>query len=181
MSTKFDLLCETSMRNLARSTLAAAMIGSTTPMASNSAHGSSTRATSIPRGIRNNNPGNIVKSPDKWEGSIGDDGRFLIFVSMEWGIRAMAKNIRTQQSKHKINTLRQLITRLSPPNENDTKKYIAVVHKWTGIDPDKPLNLSDPNTLSLIIDALIRYENGHTIDMHTIKKGIGIIDKTYKK
>lgn len=181
MNTKFDFLYEASMRNLARSTLAAAMLGATTPTATNIAHGASSSETSLPRGIRNNNPGNLVKSSEKWEGAIGDDGRFLTFASMEWGVRAMARNIRTKQTKYGINTLRKLITKLSPPNENDTNKYIATVSGWTGIDPNKPINLTDPTTLTTIVNSLIKYENGRTVDMNTIKKGISLIDRNYKR
>lgn len=49
---------------------------------------------SEPRGIRNNNPGNIKKTSDKWEGLNADqskDDTFCQFSDAKYGIRAMAK------------------------------------------------------------------------------------------
>ena len=47
-----------------------------------------------PRGIRNNNPGNIVAG-DKWLGRTGTDGRFVKFKSAEYGLRAIGRVINT--------------------------------------------------------------------------------------
>lgn len=43
---------------------------------------------SVPRGLRNNNPGNIRLSKDKWQGlrERQEDKEFFQFVSIEWGL-----------------------------------------------------------------------------------------------
>lgn len=49
---------------------------------------------STPRGIRNNNPGNIdFNSRNNWQGQLGVEtgGRFAIFDTPENGIRALGK------------------------------------------------------------------------------------------
>lgn len=47
------------------------------------------------RSVRNNNPGNIVKSPSAWEGKIeGSDTRFETFTNWGYGTRALIYLIR---------------------------------------------------------------------------------------
>lgn len=52
---------------------------------------------SVPRGLRNNNPGNIRLSKDKWQGlrERQEDKEFFQFVSIEWGYRALCARCRT--------------------------------------------------------------------------------------
>lgn len=113
------------------------------------------------RGIRNNNPGNIDKG-QKWQGLAPDqtDSRFATFDSPESGIRAMAVLIKNYQKKYKINTVKGIITRWAPANENDTNAYIREVCKNSGFGPDQPLNLLDSSVLFPIIKAIIHHENG---------------------
>ena len=52
---------------------------------------------SQPRGIRNNNPGNIEHNGTNWQGMDNPphDGRFIRFVTPQYGIRAMARVLTT--------------------------------------------------------------------------------------
>ena len=79
------------------------------------------------RGIRNNNPFNIVISNSKWVGKIpiaqNTDGRFEQFSEMEFGVRAGIKLIKIYYQKG-YKTVRQIITRYAPPIENQTEAYI---------------------------------------------------------
>ena len=47
----------------------------------------------LPRGMRNNNPGNLKYFNIGWQGEVGSDGVFSIFESYKWGIRAMMKQL----------------------------------------------------------------------------------------
>ena len=48
------------------------------------------------RGLRNNNPGNIIKTSISWQGKVsGSDSRFETFDSVENGLRAVALNLMT--------------------------------------------------------------------------------------
>ncbi|WP_340615218.1 structural protein, partial [Xenorhabdus thailandensis] len=89
----------------------------------------------MPRGIGNNNPGNI-RHGDKWRGlrDIQTDKSFCQFVSPEYGIRAMLKILRNYVKLYGDNTIRQFITRWAPPSENDTESYITYVSRTVGID-----------------------------------------------
>lgn len=115
-----------------------------------------------PRGIRNKNPGNIRKSADKWQGlaPAQNDPAFFQFIGESFGIRALAKILLTYQSKHGLNTVRKIIGRWAPPNENDTEAYMQQVAKAARVSPDQIINLADPQILVAIVTAIIRHENG---------------------
>lgn len=61
----------------------------------------------IPRGIRNNNPGNIRHS-DQWKGLTPEqpDPDFCTFSTPEYGIRAMGVILLNYQRKHGLKTIR---------------------------------------------------------------------------
>ena len=114
-----------------------------------------------PRGVRNNNPGNIRQSSKPWQGEVkGTDTAYATFETPEAGIRAMAKNLLTYQDTHGLNTVSAIVSRWAPATENDTASYIATVAKAVGVKPDAQLNLNDPDTMSKIVKAMIRVENG---------------------
>src|SRR4051812_46965540 len=52
-------------------------------------------ANLLPRGIRNNNPGNIrfLPAASAWRGQIGSDGSFGIYDTPANGVRAIAKQL----------------------------------------------------------------------------------------
>jgi|3_EtaG_2_1085321.scaffolds.fasta_scaffold11697_2 hypothetical protein len=135
------------------------------------------------RGVRNNNPGNIVAG-DKWIGRVGTDGRFVKFKSPEYGIRALIIVLRTYDKKYDINTISGIITRWSPPHENQTNKYINFVNKKTGIKSNQKLVLFEDNkvkditALRKIVTAIIAYENKNyrypNITIDTAIKLVGV-------
>ena len=114
------------------------------------------------RGIRNNNPGNIRLSNDNWQGLAVQqtDPAFFVFTAPEFGIRALTRVLKNYQARHGLNTLRGIINRWAPPNENDTGAYIRNMEQWTGLDADQPLDLNQPYVLGALVPAIIRMENG---------------------
>lgn len=112
-----------------------------------------------PRGIRNNNPGNI-EAGIGWKGEVGDDGRFATFATPEHGIRALALNAVNSQRIHGNDTVLDLINRWAPPSENNTVAYANQVAKALGVGIDDPVDLSNPDTLAKFTAAVIRHENG---------------------
>ena len=114
------------------------------------------------RGMRNNNPGNIRKTGDAWRGlSVSQtDSAFFQFESMHYGIRALAVLVRNYTRKYRLDTVRGIISRWAPANENDTGAYVRSVSAFVGVGPDDYVNTEDPTTLALITRAIIRHENG---------------------
>lgn len=126
-----------------------------------------------PRGIRNDNPGNI-RHGDDWQGMRArqTDAEYVQFVSPAYGIRAMTRILRTYRTRHGITTINDILHRWAPPSENDTAAYVASVVDRTGI----PSHLSiGEGELPLLIDAIIYHENGQQpYDVATIAHGIAL-------
>lgn len=114
---------------------------------------------SAPRGVRNNNPGNI-EAGIGWKGEVGSDGRFAQFATPEHGIRALALNAVNSQRIHGNDTVLDLINRWAPPSENNTVAYANAVAKAIGVGIDDPVDLSNPETLVKFTTAVIQHENG---------------------
>ncbi|EIV5432934.1 TPA: hypothetical protein QHR59_002127 [Klebsiella aerogenes] len=114
-----------------------------------------------PRGVRNNNPGNLeASSSNPWVGQTGSDGRFAKFETPEHGIRALGRNLLSYQ-RQGIDTVSDIINRWAPPSDNnDTAAYIKSVCAQLGVKADQPLDASNPDTLQALCAAIIKHENG---------------------
>ena len=115
-----------------------------------------------PRGIRNNNPGNIRKSKDPWQGLAErqTDAAFFVFKSATYGIRALARLLITYQDKYKLRTVKTIIRRWAPQTENDTNAYIISVADATGFGQEQVLDMHRFDHLKPLVEAIIRHENG---------------------
>jgi hypothetical protein len=116
-----------------------------------------------PRGIRNNNPGNIERGKDRWLGMAADqsgDPRFLVFDTPESGIRAIMRVLINYQERHNIHTLRDAINRWAPAGENNSNAYAQHCARLTGFDPDEPLDFLDEYVCTQVARAIVRHENG---------------------
>lgn len=139
--------------------------------------------SNYPRGLRNNNPGNISDIKSGWLGQVGSDGRFAIFDSMPWGIRAFLSNYYSSIQKHNTKTLTSYLHRYAPNFENDTTKYINTVASYAGIDANGPIP-TDQATVSKIMRAQFNVELGKQYaDMITdedIAEGFSLLDSRLK-
>ncbi len=117
----------------------------------------------LPRGIRNNNPGNIRHGAN-WLGLNTNgqdiDSSFCVFTAPVYGIRALAKVLINYKRIHGLNTVRQIVSRYAPPNENQTTAYIQSVAKQLGVYPDTVIDIEERGVLTVFIKAVIRMENG---------------------
>lgn len=116
----------------------------------------------VTRGIRNNNPGNIRRSKDKWQGlsPTQTDSEFFQFKDPIYGLRALAILLINYQDDHQLRTIERIINRWAPPNENDTGAYALAVAKSTGFGLNKALNMHDFACLAPMIKAIVQHENG---------------------
>ena len=116
-----------------------------------------------PRGIRNHNPGNIrhVKGT-RWQGMSANqnDADFVQFIYPRWGVRAIARTLVTYQDKHSLRTIRKIIGRWAPPNENNTESYVRQVAIRVGVSPDGRIDVYDYKIMRALVEAIIRHENG---------------------
>ena len=116
-----------------------------------------------PRGIRNNNPGNIRYNGTTWVGLSlpPSDGEFCVFTEPKYGIRALARIIKVYNTKYGINTVAGIIKRWAASCENDTNAYIRSVCHQTGFGAKSELDLGDCKTMLVLVKAIVQYENGH--------------------
>lgn len=113
---------------------------------------------SAPRGLRNNNPGNIESTNGKYGPEVqGKDPRFANYATPEQGLSAMNQLL----DKHNGESLTKIIGRYAPPNENNTSNYINTLSKSTGLKPNDPVDMSNPQTKAAIMKGIIQIENGH--------------------
>ena len=122
------------------------------------------------RGLRNNNPLNIRRSTDRWDGmaETQTDKDFVQFQNMAYGYRAAWRILNTYYKKLKERkkhfTVENIIHRWAPPTENDTKAYIRTVLTLTSIGGKEnllpPLNASGYYKLSRLLAAMTVMENG---------------------
>jgi hypothetical protein len=117
-----------------------------------------------PRGIRNNNPGNIKDGPwaRKQPGYVGGDGTFARFESAEAGQGAMERLL----GDHYVNGQRSVTDAvnkyLGGPNnlensQESRQNYINYVAGRLGIDPSAPIPVG---AVSQLAQAMREFENG---------------------
>ena len=100
---------------------------------------------SVPRGLRNNNPGNIRLSKDKWQGlrERQEDKEFFQFVSTRW----------------------------APHKENDTGAYIRKVCREMEVPNTYIPDIEDKATVCAFAAAISLVENGIPAVMEDVEKG----------
>jgi len=128
----------------------------------------------LPRGIRNNNPGNIRKGQN-WIGESKDqsDPDFEVFTSPEYGIRAIVKIIQSYRNRG-LDSIRKIISAWAPSSENNTEAYIKSVSQQVGVGADDCLNFTNDVWIKLI-KGIIMHENGQQpYSDDIIQKGIDL-------
>lgn len=116
-----------------------------------------------PRGIRNNNPGNIRLSPTRWQGQKDAqmDTSFVEFSAPIWGLRALMRVLLTYHFKHGLDTVESIINRWAPPHENATDHYIHSVARHLKITRRTKIDMMQPANLIALAEAITRHENGN--------------------
>lgn len=112
-----------------------------------------------PRGIRNNNWGNIMALPQghEWEGQTGTDpGGYAQFATPLDGIKAATQNLKAYAAKG-INTVADVIARWQP---SATVADIQQAASSMGVTPTTKLNISDPKVTDALTHAIFTMANG---------------------
>lgn len=118
----------------------------------------------LPRGIRNNNPGNIRLSKTPWEGqrpaALQVDAEFVEFVAPLYGLRALMKTLLTYHVKYGLDTVQSILYRYAPPHENATDTYIHAVCRKLGVKRFEKIDLRAKPRLIALAEAIVLHENG---------------------
>ena len=131
------------------------------------------KKNNLPRGLRNNNPGNIRINGDLFQGEVrpSKDKSFKQFETMAYGYRAMFGILRNYIRNYKLDTIRKMISRWAPPKENHTEAYVKAVSEYAGIPADDPINVNDREQMIRIVAGMSRVENGVEADMPDVITG----------
>lgn len=113
-----------------------------------------------PRGIRNNNPGNLKKTNINWQGEVqpGTDQVFEQFITPAYGVRALIKDIKGDIQNKGADTISKLIYTYAPPGENNTENYINVLSYMVGIPRDSPI-FPTKEIIKKIAQGIANFEN----------------------
>jgi hypothetical protein len=99
------------------------------------------------------------------------------FESPEDSFRQFAHQL-SLYKKRGINTPDKFINTYSPKNENDTKRLMGNINKWTGLEPDQEVDLEDPEVVSKLAHATLRNERSLNLPESEIRK---LMSKGYSK
>lgn len=140
----------------------------------------------LSRGLRNNNPGNLIRTAIAWEGKIphsqSTDTKFEQFIELRYGIRAKMRDL-ISDIKGGKNTIESLISQYAPSFENNTVAYINSVVTALGIPKTDVLDLSE-ETIIALCKIIARVENGNAAKLITdqdYKDAIAILGIPLKK
>lgn len=113
----------------------------------------------VPRGMRNNNPGNIEDGPfaRSLPGYAGSDGRFAIFSDLASGEGAQARLLQSYVQRG-FDTPAEIINRWAPPSDNNpTNAYVNYVARRVGVGPNDRISAEQ---IPLVAQAIREFENG---------------------
>jgi hypothetical protein len=139
------------------------------------------RDPSMTAGQQANNPGNLMApSGVAFPGMTGTipvaGGRQVAaFPDVPTGIAAMSDNLTAYQAQHGINTIRGAVARWVSDPKADLTSYTNDVAKAAGVDPDAPVNLSDPKIQQAFFMAQQPHESGKAwLQPGDVAKGIAM-------
>lgn len=116
---------------------------------------------SQPRGIRNNNPGNLNyagQAGASKEG--GENGRFAVFNSMGEGVAALYRQLQLYM-KRGVNTIESIVNKYAPASDNNNvAAYIQQLVGATGKAAGDQLSGDDQGTIFKLMRGIINHENG---------------------
>lgn len=118
--------------------------------------------TDLPRGMRNNNPGNIVQAANDWRGKVpagqNTDGKFEQFETYQYGVRAMIVLLKNYIDRYGLKTLSAIITRWCSGG-CDLNVYLQVMTQTTGYAVNQPLS-ADREVLKRLVRGIAQVEQG---------------------
>lgn len=128
---------------------------------------------SLPRGLRNCNPGNIRITKDKWQGlrEKQEDKSFFQFKEMKWGYRALIRTLQNYRLKWGCRTIADFINRWAPVVENNTSGYINRVCREMQVPNSYIPDINDKAAMCAFAAAISQVENGIPAVMEDIYRG----------
>lgn len=129
-----------------------------------------------PRGLRNNNPGNIRNSQrTDWQGEVDEasknDKSFEEFETIAYGYRALIKLLQNYRKLHGCQTMADFIKLWAPETENNTSAYIKRVCTEMQVPTTYVPDVNDKTTMCAFAAAISQVENGVSAVMADVESG----------
>lgn len=134
----------------------------------------------VPRGVRNNNPGNLVRTGIKWKGKITHptDPTYEQFITPQMGIRAMALDLLNDYNNKGKFTITSLISEWSQTNQ---QSYINFVAERLGVRANAVFNVNSKANLMNLVNAIIHFENsGYRYLRSIVDAGVSAALESYR-
>lgn len=130
-----------------------------------------TNNNDVPKGIRNNNPGNLRAPVIHSPGAVVVNG-FARFRTLADGLDNLAHLAHVYYNVHRVHTVEAFIDRYAPPIENETSSYIAEICHWLRIPRERAGSQDMRLDLSWrmldLMRGIIHVENGPPPGRHSI-------------
>lgn len=131
------------------------------------------RTWSVPRGIRNHNPGNIRRNPSvQWRGAAPaaqqTDPEFVVFTAPEWGLRAIVR-VLLSYDRHGVRTPAAIANRWAPAEgrrpdgttyTQDSGAYARHLAAAVGAELGTVLDLRNAAIMHALVATIVQHENG---------------------
>lgn len=133
-------------------------------------------AKTTPRGLRNNNPGNIRNNDKvKWQGEVDasckKDFAFEEFKDRTSGYRALLKLLRNYNKLHGCRSIADYIRRWAPEHENNTSGYITRVCREMQVPTSCVPDPDDKSVMVAFAAAISQVENGVPAVLSEVEAG----------
>jgi len=130
------------------------------------------------RGLRNNNPLNIRRSNNAWQGKIAHDvstdKSFEQFQNIFYGIRAafvcLRSHLQADRKKLKRTTVTDEINKWAPATENDTERYISFVCAHGVLSATEVLDYKNKNQVCRLLWAMAHFECGEQLPFNYFER-----------
>ncbi|PHM60676.1 phage tail protein [Xenorhabdus stockiae] len=127
-----------------------------------------------PRGIRNNNPGNLTAAPHAVGKDYGNNHTYVKFDTAHDGLSAMARQLMLDAERG-LNTIELFLDKYASEEAgNNTEAYVRSVSQRTGYARNQRLDMHDPEVLNNLMAAMIKHENDNInpYSYEQIKEGV---------
>lgn len=105
----------------------------------------------------------------------GRDTAFKQFKTMAYGYRAAFKILSNYHRVYKLDTIRKMISRWAPENENNTSAYVSLASTYSGIPADDPIDINSKEQMIRVVAGMSKVENGREPVMSDIIAGWNLL------
>lgn len=123
--------------------------------------------------VANRNNWLNLRAGPAWQGLVPSTSPFSEFVSPEMGVRAAALNLQNYPEAG-ADTLSEILGRWAPAGDgsNNPNAYTAFLTGRTGWDPNRPIDVRNPDEVATLFTHMAELEQGRPVDPAVVRRGV---------